>query len=165
MGFFPSVNRNHPDCARGHSVRSLGMTATGISERIRQRMIELGLNQKQLAVESGLNETAVRDILKGRSRSPRLETIEALAKTLGFPNAAELISPAAGFDESIMLDAIQAALEFVREAKPDWSDREIARAAVGLYRLYADPKRKRDPDSMRDALAFLMTTSAIDLDR
>ena len=40
-------------------------------------------NQKSLAVAAGLHDTAVRDILKGRSRKPSAQTLNAIAETLG----------------------------------------------------------------------------------
>ena len=42
-------------------------------------------NAKKLSVEAKLGETAVRDILKNRSASPKLETIQKLAKALHVP--------------------------------------------------------------------------------
>lgn len=42
-------------------------------------------NPKKLSVESGLGETAIRDILQNRSASPKLETIEKIAKGLNVP--------------------------------------------------------------------------------
>ncbi len=42
-----------------------------------------GFNQKSLAREAGLNETAVRDILIGKSRHPRHDTLQKLAAALG----------------------------------------------------------------------------------
>ncbi|MCK5385204.1 MAG: helix-turn-helix transcriptional regulator [Alphaproteobacteria bacterium] len=42
-------------------------------------------NAKKLSIEAGLGETAVRDILKNRSVSPKLETIQKLAKALHVP--------------------------------------------------------------------------------
>ena len=46
-------------------------------------MVAAGYNQKSLARAAGLNETAVRDILKARSKNPRIDTLDALARTLG----------------------------------------------------------------------------------
>lgn len=43
------------------------------------------INPKKLSIAAGLGETAVRDILKNRSASPKLETIEKLAKALRIP--------------------------------------------------------------------------------
>ena len=42
-------------------------------------------NAKKLSLEAGLGETAVRDILKDRSASPKLETIYKLSKALKVP--------------------------------------------------------------------------------
>ena len=42
-------------------------------------------NAKKLSIEAGLGETAVRDILKNRSASPKLETVQKLAKALHVP--------------------------------------------------------------------------------
>lgn len=56
---------------------------TQIVKQIERRMEVLGLNQKSLAKKAGLNDTGVRDILEGRSRSPRHDTLTKLAKALG----------------------------------------------------------------------------------
>lgn len=42
-------------------------------------------NAKKLSLEAGLGETAVRDILQNRSASPKLDTINKLAKALNVP--------------------------------------------------------------------------------
>jgi transcriptional regulator with XRE-family HTH domain len=53
------------------------------------------LSQKGLAQRAGLNDTAVRDILSGRSRHPRHDTIQKLADALGC-GVAELVDDRAG---------------------------------------------------------------------
>ena len=42
-----------------------------------------GLSQKALSLKASLNETAVRDILKGRVKHPRMDTTMAIANALG----------------------------------------------------------------------------------
>ena len=42
-------------------------------------------NPKKLSIAAGLGETAVRDILKNRSASPKLETVQKLAIALRVP--------------------------------------------------------------------------------
>lgn len=59
------------------------MQETSLQRELRRRMDGAGYNQKSLARAAGLNQTAVRDILKGRSRHPRSDTLEALARILG----------------------------------------------------------------------------------
>ena len=52
-------------------------------DRLKARMSAVGLNQRSLAVEAGLHEDRVRNILRGRSRNPRADTVDALAMVLG----------------------------------------------------------------------------------
>ena len=54
-----------------------------LTKNLQKRMRLLGLTQKALALKSGLNETAVRDILKGRSTDPQFSTLRGIARTLG----------------------------------------------------------------------------------
>lgn len=54
-----------------------------LKRNLKQRMDVLGLKARPLSLQAGLNETAVRDILEGRIRSPTVRTIGALAKVLG----------------------------------------------------------------------------------
>ena len=53
-----------------------------------------GFNQKSLAGAAGLNETAVRDILVGKSKHPRHDTVQKLAGALGCSMADLLEAPA-----------------------------------------------------------------------
>ncbi|MDD3030190.1 MAG: helix-turn-helix transcriptional regulator [Alphaproteobacteria bacterium] len=50
---------------------------------LRRLMDEQGLNPRRLSLLAGLNATAVRDMIEGRSRFPRYDTVQALAKALG----------------------------------------------------------------------------------
>ena len=56
-------------------------------DRLKARMSAAGLNQHSLAVKARLHEDRVRNILRGRSRNPRADTVEALADALGVPPA------------------------------------------------------------------------------
>ncbi len=42
-------------------------------------------NPKRLSIEAGLGETAVRDILQNKCNSPKLDTVQKLAKALQLP--------------------------------------------------------------------------------
>lgn len=53
-----------------------------IKERIEFIMQERGLRAKELSSKANLNETAIRDILKGRSKNPRIDTTRKIAKAL-----------------------------------------------------------------------------------
>jgi phage repressor protein C with HTH and peptisase S24 domain len=54
-----------------------------LASNIARRMTAAGFNQKSLARAAGLNETGIRDILIGRSRNPRVDTLGKIAKALG----------------------------------------------------------------------------------
>ncbi len=64
-----------------------------LADEIRRRMEAGGFNQKSLARAAGLNETAIRDILIGKSRHPRHDTVQKIAGALEC-TAAQLIEPA-----------------------------------------------------------------------
>lgn len=56
--------------------------ATPLARAIQARMRALGIGQKHLALRAGLNETYVRDLLKGRSRNPIAANLAKLARAL-----------------------------------------------------------------------------------
>lgn len=57
-------------------------------DQIIARMQERGLNPYALSVRAGLNDTAVRDLLAGRVKSPRYDTLQAIAEVLDTTPAA-----------------------------------------------------------------------------
>jgi transcriptional regulator with XRE-family HTH domain len=63
--------------------RPLPANATSLARAIEARMAAAGLTQKRLALLAGLNETYVRDILRGKSRNPKHEQLAKLATALG----------------------------------------------------------------------------------
>lgn len=54
-----------------------------IRHNLQRQMDECGVNAAELARRSRLNPTAVYDILKGKIRNPRVDTIEKVAAALG----------------------------------------------------------------------------------
>jgi len=60
-----------------------GMTDNHIAREIERRMKALRLNRKQLSQKAGLNETFVRDLLNGKSKNPRGDSLAKLAAVLG----------------------------------------------------------------------------------
>jgi phage repressor protein C with HTH and peptisase S24 domain len=53
------------------------------AKEVERRMLLLGMQQKHLARAAGLNETYVRDLIKGKSKNPRGEHLAKLAEALG----------------------------------------------------------------------------------
>jgi len=54
-----------------------------VAKQIERRMTLLGMNAKSLSKKAGLNDTAARDIIEGRSKNPRHDTLAKIAKVLG----------------------------------------------------------------------------------
>lgn len=62
-------------------MHSQAMNAS-IGSLIKKRMEKLGLNQRALAVKAGLHPDAVRNILRGLSKHPRVDTAEKIFRAL-----------------------------------------------------------------------------------
>lgn len=58
-----------------------------VARNIEAIMKQVGTNASQVAKAAGLGPTSVYDILKGSSRSPRLETLTKIAQVLDVPVA------------------------------------------------------------------------------
>ncbi len=71
-------------------MRSNPQATEQFAENLRKRREELGLTQESLAEICGLHRTEI-GLLEGRKRSPRLHTIVAIARGLGFDSAGELL--------------------------------------------------------------------------
>ena len=54
-----------------------------VRDRLRAAMAAKGVAAKPLAKKAKLGETAVRDLLEGRSDNPRIKTLSAIAGALG----------------------------------------------------------------------------------
>lgn len=55
---------------------------SSLQKRVKARMDELGMNAYQTAKKAGLGDSFVRDILRGKTRSPSSENLAKLAKAL-----------------------------------------------------------------------------------
>ncbi len=71
-------------------------------DNLRALLVHRKLNPRALSLKAGLNATAVRDMLEGRARYPRYDTVESLAKALEV-TPAQLMG---GTPESVVSDTI-----------------------------------------------------------
>jgi phage repressor protein C with HTH and peptisase S24 domain len=87
MGWHPNLDLSHGQWESSHcQVADPQGTLGGmtyLAKQIERRMLALGHNAKSLSKKAGLNDTAIRDILEGRSRNPRHDTLQKIAKILG----------------------------------------------------------------------------------
>lgn len=58
-----------------------------VAQNIEALMQKKGMDAAKLARAASINPTGVYDILKGKSRSPKIETINKIAQGLGVPVA------------------------------------------------------------------------------
>lgn len=112
---------------------------------LRKLMDEQGLNPRKLSLLAGLNATAVRDMIEGRSRFPRYDTVQALADVLGTTPAQlmssrkigeEIQSKGAPFGQNIELltEIITRLQETAAEAGRELTPREFAAMSATIYR-------------------------------
>jgi transcriptional regulator with XRE-family HTH domain len=112
---------------------------------LRRLMDEQGLNPRKLSLLAGLNATAVRDMIEGRSRFPRYDTVQALADVMGTTPAllmsskktgAEIQSKGAPFGQNIELltEIIARLQEIAAETGRELSPREFAAMSATIYR-------------------------------
>lgn len=86
MGNNPLVNGNiHSGVLASRYDYAARMSS--ISEKLKELTKKHGYNFKSLSLAAGLGETAVRDIVVGRVRSPQTETLEKIANHLKIPLA------------------------------------------------------------------------------
>jgi phage repressor protein C with HTH and peptisase S24 domain len=84
MGFFPSRNGILPTSLyRDEAWDYSQMEKTRLAREVERRMEALLLNPKSLSKKAKLNETWVRDLLEGRTLSPRHVSLQKLATALG----------------------------------------------------------------------------------
>lgn len=79
------------------------LSPTILADNIRRLMAERGINEKALARSAGLGPTGVRDILQGKSGSPRVETLAKIARALNVHIVVLLESqPASALREQVL---------------------------------------------------------------
>lgn len=112
---------------------------------LRSIMDAQGLNPRSLSLKAGLNATAVRDMLEGRSKFPRYDTAKALAEALGTTPASlmgdkrsateiALKNGAFGQDLELLTEIIARLREVTDEMDRRVSPRDFAAMAATIYR-------------------------------
>ena len=124
-------------------------TATEWVRNLRRLIDEQGLNPRKLSLLAGLNATAVRDMIEGRSRFPRYDTVQALAAALkttpallmsGDKTNNEIQAKGAAFGQDIELltEIITRLQETAVETGRALSPREFAAMSATIYRRLQD---------------------------
>ncbi len=119
---------------------------------LQQLLEEREMNPRQLSLLAGLNPTAVRDMLSGRARYPRYDTLQAIARVLD-TTPAYIMGDAAMRHElhngtvaegdriELLTEIIARLQETAEDMERKLSAKELARMATTLYQqiLIDDP--------------------------
>lgn len=134
---------------------------------LRRLMDEQGLNPRSLSLKAGLNATAVRDMLEGRSRFPRYDTTQALAEALGTTPAflmGEVPSNRGGATEFVDADDLNLLTEIITrlqevatELDRTLSPRDFAAMATTIYkRMHDNGEHKNTMKMLRPQIHDLL---------
>lgn len=130
--------------ASGKTTRG-GISIEGMHEALREnlraQMRRNGLSQRGLSRLAALDETAVKQILSGRSRSPRLETVARLALALNTP-IADLIGERSV--DASTFSAVSRVFDLLRDhALLSFDAQETRMVAVAMTEWLTDPEADR----------------------
>jgi transcriptional regulator with XRE-family HTH domain len=109
---------------------------------MRELMDQQGFNPRSLSLRAGLNATAVRDMIEGRSRFPRYDTVQALADALSTTPARLMSGDAAdkipaeafGKDVELLTEIITRLQETASELGRQLTPREFAAMSATIYK-------------------------------
>ncbi|MGE4351029.1 MAG: helix-turn-helix domain-containing protein [Bdellovibrionales bacterium] len=143
-------------------------------DNLRALISHRGLNPRALSLKAGLNATAVRDMLEGRARFPRYDTVEALAKALEV-TPAQLMGgtpqtvlsekrivpesdPLADDDLNLLTEIITRLQEVAQEHKQNLKPRDFAAMVTTIYRQVQDSQSPQNGKSSLDpSISHLIT--------
>ena len=119
-------------------------------DNLRALMAHRGFNARSLSLTAGLNATAVRDMLEGRARFPRYDTVESLSKALsvtpaqlmgGTPDSILNLDPTkptqdplADEDVNLLTEIIARLQEVAQESNQNLKPHDFAAMVASIYR-------------------------------
>ena len=132
---------------------------------------EQNMNPRQISLLAGLNPTAVRDMLAGRARYPRYDTLQALAKVLNTTPAYLMgdddakRSLQAGQEPhpaqlNLLTEIIARVHEVADDMKRELSPRELAIMSTTIYQQMRDTPPGRDAAAQLTAQAQTLVAYA-----
>lgn len=132
---------------------------------LRTLMAARSLNPRSLSLKAGLNPTAVRDMLEGRTKFPRYDTAQALARALDV-TPAQLMggevekggNPPVSDDNLELLTEIIARLqEVAEERRHAVAPRDFAAMVTTIYRQMQEQKdRKKAMSALKPKISDLL---------
>lgn len=141
-------------------------------ENLKTLMDACGYNPRSLSLEAGLNPTAVRDMLEGRIRFPRYDTVKALAEALkttparlmGDAKSTHLNASGDGLEDNmeLLVEIIARLQETANEEGLRVSPRDFAAMAATIYRqIQKDGSPSRLKNSVKPKIHDLLLYESI----
>ena len=141
-------------------------------------MTARGLNPRSLSLKAGLNPTAVRDMLEGRTKYPRYDTAQNLAEALGVTmlqlmgsieavktGKSQRLKPKADdFDEAsadLLTEIITHFQEVAEAQRHHLEPRDFAAMVTTLYRRVQNSKTPRQTRVSRPDVEHLLSYEAL----
>jgi phage repressor protein C with HTH and peptisase S24 domain len=125
-----------------------------LQEQIESRRIQQGLSMRELSLNAGLNETAVKAIMQGRSESPRGKTLQAIAHALGttvqalIGQSPEADVPSQPRATAIMIPELDVRAMAGAGAEDEEFDGDGQHAVVSMWSLPSDYLRSFTPSPL-----------------
>ncbi|MCH2037822.1 MAG: helix-turn-helix transcriptional regulator [Rickettsiales bacterium] len=104
-----------------------------IQENLKKLMKEKNVSAYRLANEIGMGDSVIRDILRGRSKSPRIETINKIAIGLGVTTADIIGAESSNeppFDAKLYTKAVLSVTKVVEENYDNNDEYEVMTRAI-----------------------------------
>jgi transcriptional regulator with XRE-family HTH domain len=123
-------------------------------------------NPRSLSLRAGLNATAVRDMLEGRSRFPRYDTVQSLAAALETTPAllmgdnsiaSEVAEAGLGKEMDLLTEVITRLQEVITETGRELSPRDFAAMTMTIFkRMQSTEDRKKKISEIRPQIHDLL---------
>jgi len=127
---------------------------------LRSLMDKNGYNPRSLSIKAGLNATAVRDILEGRAKHPRYDTIKSLSDILNV-TPDELMDnndkKTKDDDLDILTGIIEELQKTANEYKQQIKPKNFAAMVTTIYALSKDNKKAIKKAKLLNPINQLMT--------
>jgi transcriptional regulator with XRE-family HTH domain len=128
-------------------------------DNLRSRMVAMGFNPRSLSLKAGLNATAVRDMLEGRTKFPRYDTVLSLSKALDLSPAQlmgeKTANQNASFSEDLdlLVEIISRLQEEATSLGHELPPKDFAAMTATIFRQMKQSEGELQP-KVRDLLAY-----------
>lgn len=103
--------------------------------------------------------STVKNVMQGKSQSPRLDTLDEAAQAVGYGDFIEMATGAPRFDLELLRVAVLEVLDIFENGPFEVSAEDAADLVVAICQHYASHRRGTGKAELRDRLEFTLTHS------